>query len=236
MIKKISLLLIIILLMAASAYSQPYDLTINVTDKMINKLLTAIGPISGEEEYTVMMIKGLCKWKIENPVIKLEPNKSWFEADVTVSSGNLTYTDRITGLVKVNYNQMKDRLELSLEHIYIDLKIKAFGKEKVIKTLDAVNYYKTPFYFDGPGKISEEFEFEMPDGSLKKIKTAVKNYDIQVLKGLIQMKANLDFVDAAKIKVVTKPTTTPQPSTSAVDEKDSKKKKKEKKKTQKTKK
>jgi len=232
--KTILLLISIVVFALNQVNSQSNDLTINVSDKMINKLLTAIGPVSGEEEYVVMMVKGVCKWTVENPVIKLDLNKAWFEADVKVSSGNFTYSDRINGLIRVIYNQAKDRLELSLENVFVNLKVKVLGKERLIKTLDLANYYKTPFYFDGPGSYAENFEFEMPDGSLKKLKASVKSCDIAVLKGIIQMKANLDFIDAAKVKVIPKtspatpPATTPAPQTN--DKKEKKKKEKKKKK------
>lgn len=197
---------LLILLMIVSGFQyvfpQNYDLIVNITDKMINKLITAIGPVSGVEEYSILTIKGNCKWTVENAVIKLDDNKSWFEADVSINHGNFSYTDRINGLIKVNYNKQNDKLELKIEHAFVDLKIRILGKEKLIKTIDLANYYKTPFVFDGPASYAEEFSFEMPDGSIKKLKPLVKNSDITITKGLIQIKAIIDFVDPSKIKPV----------------------------------
>ncbi len=202
--KYILLSLSFVLFLTKPSFSQNYDMVVNVTDKMINKLLAAIGPVSGEEEYSIMFIKGKYQWKVENPVIKLDEGKSWFEADVKVNTGNLSYSDRVNGLININYNKQTDKLELRFDHAMVDIKTKILGKEKLITTIDIANYYKVPFIFDGPGSYAEEFSFEMPDGSIKRLKTVVKNCDIAVSKGIIQMKANLDFVDPSKVK----PTTT----------------------------
>jgi hypothetical protein len=181
-------------------YAQVNDLTITVSDKMINKLLTAIGPVKGSEDYKVMMFNGTAYWTVENSTILLDDNKAWFEADVKVETGNFAYSDRIKGSLKVFYNNAKDQLELSPEHIYLNIKTRFLGKERLIETIDLANYYKSPFVFDGPTAYIEEFEFEMPDGSIKKLKPIVRSCDIKVIKGSILIKANVDFVDATKVK------------------------------------
>ncbi|MFC2113844.1 hypothetical protein ACFLRI_00690 [Bacteroidota bacterium] len=177
--------------------AQTYDMTISISDKMINKVLTAVGAVSDKDEYQLLLIKGTYTWKVENAFIKLEEDKALFIADVIVETGPFHYADKVSGLLDVTYNAKTNKLELQLTHAHLKIKTKILGAEKLITTVDLAKYYKTPFVFDGPLSYQDVFEFELPDGSKKKISTIVTSCLIKVNEGAILMKANFKIQDAS---------------------------------------
>ncbi|MBT3422065.1 MAG: hypothetical protein HN921_17275 [Bacteroidetes bacterium] len=196
---KLHILLFISLFMQVfKGSSQNSDLTISISDQMINKVFAAVGSIADEDDYQVLMIKGKYSWLVENARIKLENNKALFVADVQVKAGPIKYADRVSGLLDVTYNPKTNKLELRLTHAYLKIKTKIFGKEKIITTVDLANYYKSPFVFDGPIAYQEVFEIEMPDKTVKKLRTVVRQCDIKVNPGEILMKSVIDIYDADK--------------------------------------
>ncbi|MBC8343098.1 MAG: hypothetical protein ISR55_06715 [Bacteroidetes bacterium] len=197
-LRLLTTLIISFMMMNLTGYAQKSDLTISISDQMINKVLAAVGSISDEDEYQLLMIKGKYSWLVENTRIKLEENKALFVADVKVKAGPIKYEDRVSGLLDVTYNPKTNKLELKLTHAYLDIKTKIFGKEKIITTVDLANYYKAPFVFDGPIDYQEVFEIEMPDKTVKKLKTVVERCNINVKPGVIQMKSIIAIYDADK--------------------------------------
>jgi hypothetical protein len=175
---------------------QKPDLSVSITDLMINKVFAAVGSIADEDEFKLLMIKGTYSWLVENARVKLEENKAMFIADVKVKAGPLKYADHVSGLLDVTYNPKNNKLELRLTHAYLKIKTKVFGKERTITTIDLANYYKTPFLFDGPIAYEEVFEIEMPDKTIKRLQTIVRECDIKVKTGEIRMDAVIDIYDA----------------------------------------
>jgi len=199
-----ALFFLFILCRIPGLFAQEYDVSIYVYDKMVNKLINSIGKVSSTEEYRLSLLKGTYTWVVDNIIIKFEKGKAAFTADVNVDSGPFTYRDEVNGSIDVNYNAKDDKIELRLTHAYLDIKTKVFGKERLIKTINIADYYTTPFEFDGPLTFSEDFSFEMPDGSMKKIVTAIENFNLEILPKAIRMQANLTFTDASKLKPLTK--------------------------------
>ena len=192
---KLILFVFLLLSIVRTVSAQEYDMSVYISERMVNKMLLSMGRISNTESYKVSMIQGTYTWVLENPKIRLERNKASFVADISVDSGPLKYKDKVTGAIEVKYNSNTDKIELRLAKALVEIKTKVLGKEILIKTIDIAEYFKTPFLFDGPLSFQEDFIFRMPDGSKKKITTQLLNFNLEVIPKYIRMQANIAFND-----------------------------------------
>ena len=201
---KVWVLFLGISLMTSEKSMGQQDLVINIHEKTVNKLMAAIGDIVDSSSYKALFVNINYNWRVRNAKIKVAPPKVFFYAEVRVEAGFLKYDDYIEGNAEVTYNPATNKIELRIVEAKFPIKVKIRKKEKIIKEVDLASYFSEPFSFEGPMAYEEEFEFEMPDGSIKKLKTVIVNYDLVLLKEIIQMKAELDF-EELKEPVESKP-------------------------------
>ena len=171
------------------------NLSVEIHESMINKVLKVVGQISGENEYETFLMKGSYKWTVMNPQIKLTDKKAQFVADLKVETGSIQYTDKIVGDFSVTYNQQTNKLELKLTSAIYEIYTKILGQKISIKKINLADYYKDPFLFDGPMEYQSVMPFTMPDKSVKKIAAKVKNCIIQVVPSKIIMNTEVDFFE-----------------------------------------
>ena len=57
--------------------------------------------------------------------------------------------------------------------------------------IQLADYFKNPFQFEGPGKMSEDILFEMPNGEVKKISVNPQNFKMKIINNSIIVTSDL---------------------------------------------
>jgi hypothetical protein len=145
------------------------DFAVSLHEESINKIITAIGDISGTNDYEVMFIKGKYHWTIQHPRISIKPDSSDFLCDAIVKCGLFGYKTQVLGDVKVTYDNLKNLIYIKITRAIFELYTEVFGKKVHIKDIQLEEYFKEPFAFEGPKTLATDMEFVMPDSTKKKI-------------------------------------------------------------------
>ncbi len=156
-------------LLSQKKAGQINDFSVSLHEEAVNKVLVAIGDISGTNSYEVMLINGTYTWTVRNPKINIRPDSSYFTCDAIVKVSLFDYKTKVVGDVKINYDNNKNLIYIKISHAVFELYTVIFGKKMHIKDIHLEEYFKEPFAFEGPRTITTEMEFPMPDSSKKKI-------------------------------------------------------------------
>ncbi len=117
----------------------------------------------------IYMLPILITWTIENPRIQVRPDSSQFVCDVYAEAGIIKYRTQVHGDVKISYDPASNQIQIKIVRAIFELYTKLFGKKIHIKDIDLADNFKAPFLFDGPQTMNTDFDFTMPDNSIKKI-------------------------------------------------------------------
>lgn len=174
MIKFSKMRLIIVFLFCASALlSQTKknlnDFSFTLHEETINKVLSAIGEVSGTNDYEVMFIKGKYKWTIVNPQIQIRPDSSQFICDALVNVGPFNYKTNVKGDVKITYDKPNDKIAIKITRAIFELYTVILDKKIHIKDIHLEEHFKDPFLFDGPRSYGTSMDVSLPDSVTKKI-------------------------------------------------------------------
>ncbi len=145
------------------------DFAVSLHEEAVNKVITAIGDISGTNEYEVMFIKGKYHWLMRNAKINIRPDSSNFTCDAFVTCGPFAYKTQVVGDVKITYDNIKNLIYIKISRAIFELYTMVFEKKVHIKDIHLEDYFKEPFAFDGPKTMATDMQFTMPDSSIKKI-------------------------------------------------------------------
>ncbi len=145
------------------------DFEVVLHEEAINKVITAIGDISGTNDYEVMFIKGKYHWTMKNPKINIRPDSSNFTCDAFVTCGPFGYKTQVVGDVKITYDNAKNLIYIKISRAIFELYTMVFDKKVHIKDIHLEDYFKEPFAFDGPKTMATDMQFSMPDSTVKKI-------------------------------------------------------------------
>jgi hypothetical protein len=145
------------------------DFSVLLHEETINKVFTAIGEISGKNEFEVLLIKGHYKWTIVNPKINLLPDSSDFTCDAKVTVGPFKYSTQVTGNVKIGYDNELNEISIKITKAIFELYTVILGKKIHIKDIHLEDYFKDPFTFEGPKSFATDMSFTLPDSTVKKI-------------------------------------------------------------------
>jgi hypothetical protein len=176
------------------------DLLVVLHEETLNKLLAAIGEISGTAEYSVLYIKGNYTWKLNNTQITLIKDSAYFSTDVTVETGFNNYTDHINGKMSINYNQTTNQIAVKVADAIFELKVSVLGKDFRIKSVQIADYLSAPFLFEGPKTMSNEMVFVMPSGIEKKILVKPSSCVLKIVDKQIIVASELYFKEKIIIK------------------------------------
>lgn len=168
---KVFLFLICIIIVPKTFFSQKMynDFSVLLHEETINKVFTAIGEISGKNEFEVLLIKGHYKWTIVNPKINLLPDSSDFTCDAKVTVGPFKYSTQVTGNVKIGYDNELNEISIKITKAIFELYTVILGKKIHIKDIHLEDYFKDPFTFEGPKSFATDMSFTLPDSTVKKI-------------------------------------------------------------------
>ena len=145
------------------------DFEVVLHEEAINKIITAIGDISGTNDYEVMFIKGKYHWTMKNPKINIRPDSSNFTCDAIVTCGPFGYKTQVVGDVKITYDNPKNLIFIKISRAIFELYTMVFDKKVHIKDIHLEDYFKEPFVFDGPKTMATNMQFSMPDSTVKQI-------------------------------------------------------------------
>ena len=145
------------------------DFTAILHEETLNKVLVAIDTIRGSNDYEIMLIKGKYHWTVMNPKIFLRPDSSKFLCDAKVDVGPFSYTTKVPGDVKITYDEKKNEIQVKIIRAIFELYTEVFGKKVHIKDIDIAEHLTEPFIFEGPKSMATDFEFMMPDSTMKHI-------------------------------------------------------------------
>jgi hypothetical protein len=145
------------------------DFSVLLHEETINKVFTAIGEISGKNEFEVLSMKGHYKWTIVNPKINLLPDSSDFTCDAKVIVGPFKYSTQVTGNVKIGYDNELNEISIKITKAIFELYTVILGKKIHIKDIHLEEHFKDPFTFEGPKSFATDMSFTLPDSTIKKI-------------------------------------------------------------------
>lgn len=161
------------------------DFGVVLHEETINKVFTAIGEISGKNEYEVLLVKGTYTWTIINPKINLKPDSSDFTCDAKVDVGPFNYKTKVIGNVKIAYDNKKNQISIRITRAIFELYTMILGKKLHIKDIHLEEHFKDPFVFEGPKSFATDMTFTLPDSTVKKIYVQPTECMMKVIKQTI---------------------------------------------------
>jgi hypothetical protein len=191
--KALPSMLFLFVLITSNIYSQDPDLVVKINESTVNKMIYAIGPVSDSGSQHVVLCNIHYKWNLLDARIAFEPGKARFGANVNIVAGGIEYNDFVEGEIKIDYKADTNKLFLTLQKAEFDIYTRILGSKFVLGTVDLARWYKEPFVFDGPLAYQSSMDFEMPNGTTRKLNTKIKQCKIDVLPGCIVMNAWLSF-------------------------------------------
>lgn len=189
---------------------EPNDMRVVIHEEMLNKMLAALGTISGKEPYSALLMKDTCYWTLINPKIRLHPGKADFETNVNVKAGPFNYTTPVKGNVAVTYDRVKNVINVKIETAIMELYTKILGKKIHIKDIDLADQFDEPFTFDGPTATESEMEFPMPDGTTKVLLMRTTDCDLKVEEKMIVVPCEMEFLPKPAVKPLPAPKPAPK--------------------------
>jgi hypothetical protein len=184
---------------------QSNDFKFILHEETINKVLAAIGPISGKSDYEIMLMKGHYVWTVKNPQIHVYKDSSIFVCDANVKTGGIDYNTPVYGYAKISYDQIINKISIQITKANFELYTKIFGKKIHIKNIDLAKYFKDPFLFDGPANMTTDFEFSVNDSTKKKIYIRPTTCDLVTKKGEIVTSCEIEASDMPFVKPISIP-------------------------------
>jgi len=169
MLKQLQKLLIFLLffslpLFAQEAQDPDQDVSVVIEESMVNKLLEAIGPVSGEGEADVKFSKMDYKWQVRHPSVEFEDGKAMFRADAKIKVSGVNYETPVRGHCDVTYDSEENKIYIQVKSAKFNLEFNVFGQKIKLGKVDVASFYSPKFNFDGPEPIKQDMVVDLPDG------------------------------------------------------------------------
>jgi hypothetical protein len=176
-------------------FSQQPDATVLVNQSTLNGFLSAVGPVSGQDHFNVLGMKGTYTWEVKNARIELHPGTAKFIADASVKVGPIQYGNVANGDVEVKYNQELNRIKVKVLKATFEVYTKIFGKKVHIADVDVSKFYRPEFEFAGPTPVQPSVTIELPGGNTKTIFITPVAQNLRIEENQIVVTSNLKFSD-----------------------------------------
>ncbi|MFL5753883.1 MAG: hypothetical protein ACJ76F_10790 [Bacteroidia bacterium] len=178
--KKLLIFLSLLPALVVHSQSKNNDFTVILNEETLNKVFLAIGEINGSSDYEVLLVKGTYHWTVINPQISIRPDSSQFNCIARVKAGFFDYTTTVKGDVKITYDTKKNEIQVKITRAIFELYTMLFGGKVHIKDIDLADQFKDPFIFEGPRTMATDFEFTMPDSTVKHIYVQPTTCDMEI--------------------------------------------------------
>ena len=189
------LITIIVFFMIQKGFAQVPDASVIVHQNTLNGFLTAVGPISGTEEFNVVGVKGNYVWSLRNARIELKQDQARFIAEGNVKIGPISYTSPAIGEVEVKYHPETNRISVKVLKAIIEVYTKILGQKIHITNIDAATFYRPEFEFAGPTPVQPKVEILLPDRSVKTIYIMPVSQNLHLESERIVVSSQLVFSD-----------------------------------------
>ena len=173
----------------------PNDFSVVIHEESINKIISAVGPIKGSSSYDIYVTDIKYDWIVENARLQVRPDSSQFICDAKVQAGILKYKTQVHGDVKISYDPVLNQIQVKIVRAVFELYTQLFGKKIHIKNIDLAENFAHPFIFEGPRSMNTNFDFKMPDGTIKKIYVQPSNCVIDLKWKEILVLFDIDACD-----------------------------------------
>ncbi len=195
--KRISFIIIIVFMSCSLLFSQKIhnDFSAILHEETINKVLAAVGEISGQNNFEVLLIKGHYTWTISNSKINLNQDSSDFTCDAKVEVGPFKYRTEVRGNVKIGYDNQSNLISVQITRAVFELYTMLFKRKVHIKDIHLEEYFKDPFVFDGPRSLATNMKITMPDSSVKTIYVQPISCVMKVKKQMIITSCEIEATD-----------------------------------------
>ena len=164
-------------------------ISLSLDETMINDFLKQILPIKDKGEKLLITYR----WSLINPRIDIEEDTVLFLSEIEIKVGELKTVKDIEGYLSVNFDQETDKILLKIEEAKVILDINLFGKDIVLGELDIGKYFSEPFKLNGPSPISNNINYKLPNGDIRKIKVKTHKSELKLVKDAIQVVTSLHF-------------------------------------------
>lgn len=181
--------------------SNDRDVKIVIEESMINKVLSVIGPVSGDGNADIKISKVDYSWTVKKPVIHFENGRANFYADANIKVSGVNYSSPVTGYCDVEYDPKTNKLNLQVKSADFDLEFKVFGKKVKLGSVDVARFYSPKFEFDGPEPINQIVSMDLPDGK-KSFQITTNEPELFINDGSIEIASNITVIEVpAETKV-----------------------------------
>ncbi len=199
MIQRFLISIFCICSIALSSQNMNNDFTVVLNEEALNKVFAAIGDIKGSNDYEIMLIKGKYNWTVIKPSISIRPDSSQFNCLAKVEAGLFDYISTVKGDVKITYNDQKNEIQVKITRAVFELYTMILSKKVHIKNIDLADHFKDPFIFEGPRTTSTNFEFTMPDSTIKRIYIQPTACDMEIHWREIVSRCEISATDKAPV-------------------------------------
>lgn len=183
-------ILILFILLSTMVYS--YDMRIEITESMLNNLLKTIGEVNGKSSFKILNQKVKYKWKIDSARIKIINGTAKIDSKIIIKTNLDKTKTKLLAELKVNYDDMKGVLEISIINAKIS-KIEMFGGEIKIENVDISKYYQ-PTYEIKVNKPKEEvIEIKLEENKSRKIRVVPEKGKISFIENAIAVDFDLRY-------------------------------------------
>ncbi len=190
------ILLFLVLINSFLKAQGPNDFAFVLSERAVNKVFSAIGEISGTNQYEVLgIIDGHYKWKVLNPRISFKPDSSDFMCDAKVEVGPFGYKSQVLGHVKIGYDSKQNLISIKITDAVFELYTVVLSKKIHIKEIHLEDYFKDPFLFEGPKSFATDMTFTMPDSTVKQIYVQPTDCVMKVVKQAIKTSCDIAAQD-----------------------------------------
>ncbi|MBU1261804.1 hypothetical protein KKG61_08840 [bacterium] len=197
--KKSAIFLFLILAFPNLCKAQEGDISIVIQKGLLNKVLSAIGSITGTGTANLPFHKGEYSWVAKEPRIIISPEKVEFFADVQVKVGFFKYSPKVEGVVSIEYATATNRIIVEVKSAEFEIYLGLFGKRLHITDINLAKFYKQKIEFPGPEPIDKGIEIEMQDGRKKSLLAQVESCSLNLEKGAIRVTSILSFKEKFQI-------------------------------------
>ena len=193
--------LTIIFMLFATAICYPQNaknngqhVSLSIHESMLNNFFQSVGEVKGKGSKKVLGKKANYTWQVKNPKIQIESGYANFTADVHIKSGKIKTTQKTASKLDITYLKKENVIKIKPKKIQVDLKVKLFGKQVKLATLDLSKYYRPSFEFPGPSLNQKSIVLDKPDGSKKTLNIQAENRNLVIEKNRITVYSDLNFV------------------------------------------
>ena len=183
-IKTLSVLLILLLTYSINALEK--DLSIQIHQSSINKVLSHIEPIRKKEVINFNKKQLDIEWELSNPKIKINENEATYEINAVIDFKIIK--DHITaiGNVDINYDKNRNKLLIQITDATFDLSSQLFNSKIPLKKIDFSNFFETKYEFNIPEIPTSNISLNI-NNKKKTLQISTSEPTIELLPEIIQL-------------------------------------------------